>query len=145
MAGIAEASSPAETVREAAPAFTSIGNVATLEKDRLVGAAIEERGMDALVRCKRDSYNLRLEDLLTGASEPSPYVRMSGCLVPRQGMVFLTPVSTSGRAPFYSGVKVLGNAKIPTFAFNLCILLLMGMFLTILLLVNIKSIKLKDK
>lgn len=145
VAGISEASSPAETVREAAAAFTSIGNVATLEKDRIIGAEIEERGMDALVRCKRESYNLRLEDLLTGASEPAPYVRVSGCLVPRQGMVFLTPVSTSGRAPFYSGVKVLGNAKIPTFAFNLCVLILMGMFLTILLLVNIKSIKLKDK
>ncbi len=145
IAGIAESSSPAQTVSEASSAFAAIGNQATLEKDLMVSEIISERGMDALVECKRSSYNLRLEDLLTGASEPDPYVRVSGCLVPRQGMVFLTPVSTNGRAPFYSGIKVLGNTKIPTFAFNICILLLMGMFLTILLLINIKSIKLKDK
>ena len=134
-----------EVVAAANAAFSEVCNSATLEKDRLVRDAVADRGMDAMVRCKQDNYNIRLEELLTGASEPAPYVVVGGSLVPKTGAVFLTPVSKNGRAPFYSSIKVIGGARVPTLLFNLCILLLMGIVLTIFLLINIKSIKPKVK
>ena len=145
VAGVSYDGNAAEAVKAANAAFASVCNSATLEKDRLVRDAVAERGMEAMVSRKRDNYNIRLEELLTGASEPEPYVVVGGSLVPKTGIVFLTPVSKNGRAPFYSSFKVLGGARVPTLLYNLCILILMGIVLTILLLVNIKSIKFKNK
>ena len=145
VAGVPFEGTPSEDVAAANAAFSEVCNSATLEKDRLVRDAVADQGMDAMVRCKQDNYNIRLEELLTGASEPAPYVVVGGSLVPKTGAVFLTPVSKNGRAPFYSSIKVIGGAKVPTLLYNLCILLLMGIVLTIFLLINIKSIKPKVK
>ena len=145
VAGVPFGGSSAEMIEAAGAAFASVCNDATLEKDRLVREAVAERGMEGMVERKRNNYNIRLEELLTGVSEPAPYVVAGGCLVPKTGAVFLTPASKNGRAPFYSSVKILGGARVPTLLYNLCILLLMGMVLTIILLINIKSIKFKVK
>ena len=145
VAGVPFGGSSGEMIKAAGAAFASVCNDATLEKDRLVREAVAERGMEEMVERKRNNYNIRLEELLTGVSEPAPYVVAGGCLVPKTGAVFLTPASKNGRAPFYSSVKVLGGARVPTLLYNLCILLLMGMVLTIILLINIKSIKFKIK
>jgi ABC-type multidrug transport system ATPase subunit/ABC-type multidrug transport system permease subunit len=145
VAGVPFEGSSAEMIEAAGAAFASVCNDATLEKDRLVREAVAERGMEGMVERKRNNYNIRLEELLTGVSEPAPYVVAGGCLVPKTGAVFLTPASKNGRAPFYSSVKILGGARVPTLLYNLCILLLMGMVLTIILLINIKSIKFKIK
>ena len=145
VAGVPYDGDPAAAIDAARAALSDVCNSATLEKDRMVCAAIEKRGMDAMVKSKRDNYNIRLEELLTGASEPEPYIIIDGCLVPKTGTVFLTPISKNGRAPFYSSIKVLGGAKVPTLLYNLCILILMGLIFTILLLVNIKTIKIKLK
>ena len=145
IAGVPCEGNPSEAVTAASAAFAGVCNSATLEKDRLVRDAVADRGMEAMVSRKQDNYNIRLEELLTGASEPAPYIVVGGSLVPKTGAVFLTPPSKNGRAPFYSSIKVIGGARVPTLLYNLCILLLMGIVLMIFLLINIKSIKPKAK
>ena len=46
-------------------------------------------------------------------------------IVPDAGYVFINPVSHNGRAPFYSGEKIVGNLHIKTLLFNLGIMFLM--------------------
>ena len=46
-------------------------------------------------------------------------------IVPRTGLVFLTPQSRIGRAPFYSSEKIVGSWHIKTLWFNMGVMLLM--------------------
>jgi hypothetical protein len=57
-------------------------------------------------------------------------------IVPRSGLIFLTPQSHAGRAPFYSSEKILGSWHVKTLWFNLSVLLLMSIIAIILLLTD---------
>jgi hypothetical protein len=46
-------------------------------------------------------------------------------IVPRTGLIFLTPRNHFGRAPFYSSEKILGDWHIKTLWFNMAVMLLM--------------------
>ncbi|MBQ0025239.1 MAG: ATP-binding cassette domain-containing protein [Bacteroidales bacterium] len=122
---------------EAKSVLSSIGNKLTLRKDKILTKMIDERGSAEIVSIKKRSYNLQLENFVTGAGSGSQIDLVNGHFVPRVGTIYLTPVSRNGRAPFYSSVKVLGNTKIPTLWFDTCILLLMCLLLTLVLLANI--------
>jgi len=54
-------------------------------------------------------------------------------IVPRTGLIFLTPNNKIGRAPFYSSEKVLGNWHIKTLWWNMAMMLLMCIATAILL------------
>jgi hypothetical protein len=58
---------------------------------------------------------------------------IDGHIVPRMQAVFLTPRNNWGRAPFYSSVKILGDWHIKTLWFNMAVMLLMGIILSIFL------------
>jgi hypothetical protein len=58
---------------------------------------------------------------------------IDGVAVPRTGIIFLTPQSTVGRAPFYSSEKILGSWHVKTIWFNMAVLLLMCIVMIILL------------
>lgn len=108
-------------------------NRTTLALDRKVTAYIRENSQEEYLALKNRDYNLRLEDLVVNRATDHIYTIVGDRIVPRSGYIYLTPRSRNGRAPFYSGVKVLGEKEIPTFWFNLCIMLLICVLLSICL------------
>ena len=54
-------------------------------------------------------------------------------IVPRTGLIFLTPESDMGRAPFYSCEKIVCGQHVKTLWYNMAVLLLMSIVMTILL------------
>lgn len=101
------------------------GNKTTLELDRAMGDLIKSKGKDEMMRLKRDNYNIQLENLVVNRDSEKLYVVRGTGILPRTGYAFLTPASRNGRAPFYSGVKVLGDTEIRTLWYDVCVLLLM--------------------
>lgn len=86
---------------------------------------IEEIGRDNVVKLKKDNYNLKLEEHLVNAKAERLVKVIDNHIVPDAGYVFINPVSHNGRAPFYSGEKIVGNLHIKTLWFNLGIMFLM--------------------
>ena len=111
-------------------------NDITLALDAQVAAFIRQNGKEALIQLKRDNYNTKLEDCVIGADERNMVEVVDNYLVPRKGLIFLTPLSNNGRAPFYSSEKVVGDYHVKTLWFNICMLLLMGFVVTLLLLTD---------
>ena len=56
-----------------------------------------------------------------------------GAIVPRSGLIYLTPRSHWGHAPFYSCEKILGTWHIKTLWFNLAVMGLMCVIMALLL------------
>ena len=117
-------------------ALNRISNAATLRLDRRVGDMRRMMGKDAVTQLKRRNYNLQLESQVLNSAEPDLVKVVDDVLVPNAGFVFLSPLSHNGCAPFYSGEKVLGTWHVPTLWYNIAVLLVMSMVLTILLLNN---------
>lgn len=99
---------------------------------------IEEIGKDNVVKLKRDNYNLKLEEHLVNAKAERLAKVIDGHIVPDAGYVFVSPVSHNGRAPFYSGEKIVGNLHIKTLWFNLGIMLLMCVICVVSLMGDVK-------
>lgn len=116
------------------------GNAATLALDREVNAYIREHGREQLLDIKRASYNLQLENLVLGRDAERRCKVVGSHIVPLCGAVFLPPRSTSGRAPFYSGVKCLGSREIPTPLFDIGVLVLMCLLAACVLFANFPEI-----
>lgn len=112
-------------IGEAQKVLQKRGNKTTLDLDRAMSVYISEHGRDALTQLKRDSYNMQLENLVVNRDTEKLYAVHGNHIVPRSGYVYLTPRTRNGRAPFYSGVKVLGYYEIDTLWYNLGVLLLM--------------------
>ena len=85
---------------------------------------------------KRSNYNLKLEDCVIGADQQRMLDVIDNSIVPRTGIIFLTPQSRIGRAPFYSSEKIIGSWHIKTLWFNITIMLLMSIIVTLLLLTD---------
>ena len=116
--------------------LASRSNQVTLKSDALVAQFIRKNGKEALLELKRDNYNLKLEDCVIGADQQRVLDVVDNYIVPRSGLIFLTPQSHIGRAPFYSSEKIVGSYHVKTLWFNMCMLLLMSIIVTILLLTD---------
>ena len=123
-------------MKDAEKILTRRGNDATLAGDRQMAAFIREYGKDNMLQLKRDNFNLKLEEFVVGADQGRMLDVIDDCIVPRAGLVYLTPASSVGRAPFYSSVKILGSWQVKTLWFNMAVLLLMSLIATILLLTD---------
>ena len=111
-------------------------NNVTLKADNKVSQLMRTLGKDGLLELKRDNYNVKLEDCVMGADNLRMLDVVDNYIVPRTGIVFLTPQSTCGRAPFYSSEKILGSWHIKTLWFNIAVLGLMSVLAIILLLTD---------
>ena len=109
----------------------------TLKADALASDYIRKNGKEAFLQLKRDNYNIKLEDCVIGADQRSMLDIIDNHAVPRTGLIYLTPQSKIGRAPFYSSEKILGSWHIKTLWFNMGVLLLMCVVMVILLTKNI--------
>ena len=119
-------------MKQAEKILSKRGNELTLKKEALIAAAIKEQGKDAYLEKKRNNYNIKLEEFVTGADNHRMIDIIDNHLVPRAGIIYLTPHNKLGRAPFYSGEKILGHWHIKTLWFNLGVIGLMcllGIFL----------------
>ncbi len=109
------------------------GNEATLQGDKKMAAMVRQYGKDYMVELKQNHFNLKLEDFVIGADQQHMVEVVDGHIVPRVGIVYLTPSSTMGRAPFYSSEKVLGQWHVKTLWFNMAMMMLMCMVVALLL------------
>jgi ABC-type multidrug transport system ATPase subunit len=124
-------------MKEAEAILSKRSNQLTLKADALVSDYIRKNGKEAFLQLKRDNYNIKLEDCVIGADQRSMLDIIDNHAVPRTGLIYLTPQSKIGRAPFYSSEKVLGSWHIKTLWFNMGVLLLMCVVMVILLTKNI--------
>ena len=111
-------------------------NKITLKQDAKIANVIRQNGKESLIELKRDNFNTKLEDCVTGLDQPLMVEVVDKYIVPRKGIIFLTPLSCSGRAPFYSSEKVVGDWHIKTLWFNLFAMFIMGVIVTIMLLTD---------
>ena len=121
-------------MKEAESLLSKRSNKITLKGDEEVARFIRQNGKEALLQLKRDNYNLNLEDLVIGTEHQRLLDIVDNHIVARSGLVFLTPSSKIGRAPFYSSEKIIGSWHIKTLWFNMGVLLLMSIIMAILLL-----------
>ena len=124
-------------MKEAEAILSKRSNQLTLKADALASDYIRKNGKEAFLQLKRDNYNIKLEDCVIGADQRSMLDIIDNHAVPRTGLIYLTPQSKIGRAPFYSSEKVLGSWHIKTLWFNMGVLLLMCVVMVILLTKNI--------
>jgi ABC-type multidrug transport system ATPase subunit len=120
-------------MKEAERLLSKRGNKATLKGDALMSSFIKKDGKEAMLQLKRDNYNIKLADFVVGADQMRMLDVVDGHIVPRVGLVYLTPRNHWGRAPFYSSEKILGSWHIKTLWFNMGALLLMCILAAILL------------
>ena len=123
-------------MKDAEQLLSKRSNQLALKREAVTGKLLRTIGKDGIQQLKRDNYNLKLEDCVIGADQHSMVDVIDNILVPRTGLVFLTPFSTCGSAPFYSSQKVVGSWHVKTLWFNLSVLLLMSLIAIILLLTD---------
>ena len=123
-------------MREAENILSKRSNEISLKADALTSSYIRQNGKEALLDLKRQNYNIKLEDCVIGADQQRMLDIIDNYAVPRTGLIFLTPQSTIGRAPFYSSEKIVGSWHIKTLWFNMAVLLLMCIITTLMLLTD---------
>ncbi|MBQ4210873.1 MAG: ATP-binding cassette domain-containing protein, partial [Prevotella sp.] len=123
-------------MNEAENILAKRSNQITLKADAQISSFIRENGKETLLQLKRNNYNLKLEDCVVGADQKRMLDVVDNHIVPRTGLIFLTPQNQMGRAPFYSSEKIIGSWHVKTLWFNMTILLLMSVIMIILLLTD---------
>ncbi len=123
-------------MKEAENILSKRSNQLTLKADALASNYIRQNGKEALLQLKRDNYNIKLEDCVIGADQQHMLDVIDNYVVPRTGLIYLTPQSKIGRAPFYSSEKVMGAWHIKTLWYNMSILLIMSIIMVILLMTD---------
>ena len=123
-------------LQEAEDILSKRGNDATLRGDALMASLIRQHGKESILELKRNNYNISLEDFVIGAGQSRLLDVIDGHIVPRTATIFLTPRNRCGRAPFYSSEKILGNKHIKTLWFNLVVMLMMCLVVSIFLLTD---------
>ncbi len=120
-------------MKEAEQILSKRSNETTLKADKLMSEMVREQGKETIIELKRDHYNLNLEDCVIGANQKRMLDVIDNHIVARTGIIYLTPKSKVGRAPFYSSEKILGSWHIKTLWYNLGIMLLMSIVVAIFL------------
>ena len=120
-------------MKEAERLLSRRNNTATLQRERLSTQLFRTIGKEAVMNLKKAHYNLKLEDFVVGAAHSHMTDVVNAHLVPRMSIIFLTPQSRCGRAPFYSSQKRLGDLHIKTLWFNTAVLLLMCVIVSLML------------
>ena len=112
------------------------GNGFTFQKDAMISKIVKQEGKETFLELKKNHFNIKLEEFVTGADQRQMVDVVDDHLVPRSGIIYLTPHNKLGRAPFYSSEKILGSWHIKTLWFNLGVILLMSIITIILLLTD---------
>lgn len=132
MSELADASFNADTyaaldvyLREAAELFAELNRQATQKKDAIITRMQQEMGKEEYLEMKRSSHNNYLADLVANTLTTQPFHVTDHHIVPEIAQIYLPPISKNGNAPFYSSVKCVGDTEIPTYWYNVGVLLFM--------------------
>lgn len=121
---------------EAGNVLTERSNRYTMKKEALVSQFVHEHGKEAFLQQKKAHYNIKLEEFVTGADNGRLLDVIDDVIVPRSGIIYLTPHSKMGAAPFYSSEKIVGSWHIKTQWFNMGVILFMSLLAVVLLLTD---------
>jgi len=124
-------------MKEAEKILANRGNELTLKKDAMISALVRQQGKEDFLELKKNHFNIKLEEFVTGADQRKMVEIVDDRLVARSGIIYLTPHNKCGRAPFYSSEKILGSWHIKTLWFNLGVILLMSIIAIIMLLSDV--------
>jgi hypothetical protein len=120
-------------MKQAEDTLARRSNKATLKVNAMMSDLLLRQGKEAVIKLKEDNYNTKLEDIVIGADQARMLDIVDGYIVPRTGLIYLTPRNNMGRAPFYSSEKIVGQHHIKTLWFNLSVMALMCLVVGILL------------
>ena len=123
-------------MKKAEKILSKRGNDYTFKKDNMISKIVKQEGKESFLELKKNNFNIKLEEFVTGADQRRMVDVVGDYLVPRNGIIYLTPHNKLGRAPFYSSEKILGSWHIKTLWFNLGVILLMSIIAIILLLTD---------
>ena len=123
-------------MKKAEKILSKRGNDYTFKKDNMISKIVKLEGKESFLELKKNNFNIKLEEFVTGADQRRMVDVVDDYLVPRNGIIYLTPHNKLGRAPFYSSEKILGSWHIKTLWFNLGVILLMSIIAIILLLTD---------
>lgn len=123
-------------MKEAEGILSTRANKATLRKDAMVSSIIRREGKESFMELKKNNYNIKLEQFVTGADQQRMLDIVDNHIVPRSGIIYLTPRNAMGRAPFYSSEKIVGTWHVKTLWFNMGVILLMAVIAIVLLLTD---------
>ncbi len=114
------------------------GNNAILKADLIINRKLEELGGNKeLIAFKKDNVNNKLSSLVLNENAAKTHDVIDDHIVPRIGFVYVEPRSHNGRAPFYSGVKIIGDWRVKTLWYNIGVLGIMSILVALALFYDI--------
>ncbi|MDO5447421.1 MAG: ATP-binding cassette domain-containing protein [Prevotellaceae bacterium] len=122
------------TCKAAEKVLDKRSNTTTLALDRKVAAMIRAIGKDQVAQLKKDHFNKQLESFVLNSSAENLCQVVDGHIVINAGFAFVPPLSHNGRAPFYSSEKILGDWHVKTLWFNIAVMIIMGIIVSLCLL-----------
>lgn len=117
--------------------YNKIFNESTREKENYLFALSRLNGGTNVNQLKDDYFNESLSDMVRNATAKNRIVETDQYLAPKIDYVYFSPVEVKGkfdyRAQFFAPVKHFGGNYYDTFKFNIIVIWLAGIFLYILL------------
>jgi hypothetical protein len=106
-------------------AYKKLYQDAERRKDNITSNLIAEMGQEELISLKNRHHNTSLANIVTNQNIDENIIRAGNLFLVKVAPVFRLPESRLGRAQFYAPSKILGNLVIPTYMFNVLVILLM--------------------
>jgi len=101
----------------------------SMEVNKDVNALVRSVGKTELARIKKENCNVQLENLMVNRMTTKLCHVAGGHIVPSSAYVFVAPRGRCGRSQFYCGVKRVGDTLVPTFWFDLGVMIIMCLVL----------------
>jgi hypothetical protein len=112
-------------------------NILIYEKDAIT-EILKSKGLsnNDLIKLKEDYFNRSVAEMVLNTNEMVKISDYKGQFIRKDSPVYQYPLSSIGRAQFYSGIKRIGSHEIETMWFNILIIWSMTLVLYILLLTD---------
>jgi ABC-type multidrug transport system ATPase subunit len=111
--------------------------VITERRDSLYNSISSRMGEEKFVALRSRNYNENLANFVLNRLATNKIYDTGNRLIQKSDPVFMSPGSKIGRAHFYAPYKQLGNLKIDTLIFNVCVIWLMTAFFFVTLYFNV--------
>ncbi len=118
--------------------LTTVVRDALSRLDSISTVMLEEHGgKDAYLKLEADYYNDRLAELLKNEHLIESAVEIDNRFVRQKDLIYMEPLSRTGRAHFYAPVKKIGELEIDTYLFNVTFIWMTSLFFYLTLVFDI--------
>lgn len=124
------------TIQSARKQIRKRCNKLSMEVNRDINTYVKKHGKTKLAALKKSNCNIQLENLLINKTSTQLCKVCGDCIVPASAYIFVAPRGRCGRSQFYCGVKRVGDTLVPTFWFDLGVLICMCLILGSVLFVD---------